>query len=111
MHPMAKNGSRAARLSAQAKKRLKYFLCLDYPVRVTQRDAGWHGSYPDLPGVALLDTDLTQLFMRLDQLRRAVIAEAIAQDVDIPHPNSGGFVEEQVPESESTPDERPQARA
>jgi hypothetical protein len=87
--PMSKSAGRGLRLSAAAKKRLKYYLCLDYPLQVTLLGDGWHGSYCDLPGVSLVDTDLTALFTRLDQLRRTVLGEAVALELDIPLPNTG----------------------
>lgn len=69
-------------------KRIRHFLRLTYPLRVVADARGFRAEYPDLPGCALEDGNLTRLYASLELMRRQWITERVLTDAEIPLPNS-----------------------
>src|SRR5689334_1248534 len=76
-------------MSPLFRRRLKYFLRLEYPLWMVFEDGEFVGGYRDL-GVSLRDVDITRLHTRLDELRRQNIADRVENGDPVPMPNSGG---------------------
>lgn len=70
------------------RRKLKYFLRLNYPMQVWFEDCGFSGRYPDLPGCELRCDDLDELKAGLEQARRAFLTAEIARGKTPPMPNS-----------------------
>ena len=89
-------------------KKLKYYLRLQYPVRVVLSAEGLVGEHPDLPGCQVTCDSTSALYAALDDARRHWLREQVVMGNDIPLPNSYLAVEE--PEARPHPPERYLAR-
>ena len=76
-------------MSPLLRRRLRYYLRLDYPVHVTWGSEGFVGSYPDLPGASVADTELPRLYARLENTRRDWLAARVRENLPVPMPNTG----------------------
>ena len=75
-------------MQSAAKKRLRYYLQLDYPVHVVLDDCRFRGHFPDLPGAMVEADDPPSLYARLQELRCAWIADRLDRGLDVPLPHS-----------------------
>ncbi len=75
-------------MQAGTKKRLRYYLQLDYPVHVVLHEWRFRGSFPDLPGARVEADDVHTLYARLQQLRAVWIADRLDQGLEVPLPHS-----------------------
>jgi len=81
-------GIEAVAEDSLARKRLAYYLRLDYPRDVVGTTAGYVGTYPDIPEVSASDANLVRLYAELDRARREWITARIDQGLPVPLPNS-----------------------
>jgi predicted RNase H-like HicB family nuclease len=69
-------------------KKLKFFLRLQYPVRIVASEDGLVGSHPDLPGCTVTAESAPATYAALELARRSWLAEHIGAGEDIPMPNA-----------------------
>ncbi len=79
-------------MSPLKKRRLRFYLRQEYPVRVVAGGDGFSGHYPDLPGISHTDSELSRLYTVLARLRHTFISERVQSGHGVPLPNSGGRV-------------------
>lgn len=70
------------------RRKLKYFLRLNYPMHVYASDDGYVGLYPDLPGCEMRRDNLQDLKRDLERLRRAYLEERVCAGETPPLPNT-----------------------
>jgi predicted RNase H-like HicB family nuclease len=75
-------------MQSATKKRLRYYLQLDYPVHVVLDEWRFLGCFPDLPGARVEADDAHTLYSRLQQLRAVWIADRLDQGLEVPLPHS-----------------------
>lgn len=88
-------------------KKLKFYLRLQYPVRIVAGEDGLVGSLPDLPGCTVTAESAPAVYSALELARRSWLAQRIGAGEDIPMPNS--FLSPE--ETESAAPARPEAYA
>ncbi len=69
-------------------RKLKFYLRLQYPVRIVAGEDGLVGSLPDLPGCTVTADSAPAVYSALELARRSWLAERINAGEDIPMPNS-----------------------
>jgi hypothetical protein len=69
-------------------RKLKYYLRLQYPVRIVAGDEGLIGAHPDLPGCSVLGDSAPQVYAALELARREWLRHHVAAGDDIPLPNA-----------------------
>ena len=69
-------------------KKLKFYLRLQYPVRIVAGEDGLVGSLPDLPGCTVTADSAPAVYSALELARRSWLADRISAGDDIPMPNS-----------------------
>lgn len=69
------------------RRRLKYFLRLEYPLHVTFTDDGVLGQYPDLPGCRAEAPSIDSLHEQIFDVRRRWIINRLERGEDVPLPN------------------------
>jgi predicted RNase H-like HicB family nuclease len=82
-------------------KKLRFYLRLQYPVRIIAGEDGLVGSLPDLPGCSVTAESAPAVYSALELARRSWLAERISSGVDIPKPNS--FLSPEESESAAPP--------
>lgn len=75
-------------MSPLLNRKLKYYLRLQYPVRIIAGDEGLVGSHPDLPGCTVLADTFPAVYAALEDARRAWIHNRILAGDEIPAPNA-----------------------
>ena len=71
-----------------ARRKLKYFLRLNYPMQVVIDDDIAKGCYPDLPGCEVVESDLELLKSKLELLRQSWLTKSVEEGDTPPMPNS-----------------------
>ena len=69
-------------------RKLKYYMRLQYPVRIVFGEDGICGSLPDFPGCAVVADSVAAVYARLDDARRAWIRDRVVAGDEIPLPNA-----------------------
>jgi predicted RNase H-like HicB family nuclease len=69
-------------------KKLKYYLHLQYPVRIVAGDDGLVGEHPDLPGCNVVGDSAPAVYAALEIARREWLRQHVAADDDVPLPNA-----------------------
>lgn len=70
------------------RRKLKFYLRLNYPLQVVISASGANGVYPDLPGCTATESDLEKLRVRIERMRRDYLTRQVEAGKDPPMPNS-----------------------
>lgn len=70
------------------RRKLKFFLRLNYPMQVVVDADSAKGRYPDLPGCELVRKDLEDLKIGLELLRQDWLTKSVEAGETPPMPNS-----------------------